>query len=77
MNFFLIFSFFSQSYMYCGSVNLTKLQFYETLNLLLPSDELGLQPLVMYIQEILIKNHINKYLKRISNTLGEISEFKI
>src|SRR6266498_593770 len=43
--------------MYCGSVNLTKLQFRETLNLLLPSYELGLQPLVTYIQEILIKNH--------------------
>ena len=43
--------------MYCGSVNLTKLQFRETLNLLSPSDKLGLQPLVTYIQEILIKNH--------------------
>src|SRR6266498_1033093 len=49
--------------MYCVSINLTKLQSREILNLLLPSDELGLQPLVTYIQEILIKNHydfINK-----------------
>src|SRR6266542_4241757 len=43
--------------MYCGSVDLTKLQSNEVLNLLLPSDELGLQPLVTYIQEILIENH--------------------
>ena len=43
--------------MYCGNVNLTDLQFRDTLNLLLPSDDLGLQPLVTYIQEILIKNH--------------------
>src|SRR6266487_76452 len=43
--------------MYCGSINLTKLQFRETLDLLLPSDDLGLQPLVTYIQETLIINH--------------------
>ena len=45
--------------MYCGSVNLTKLQFRETLNLLLPSNEFELQPLVTYIQETLIKNHVD------------------
>ena len=45
--------------MYCGNVNLTNLQFREILNLLLPSDELELQPLVTYIQETLIKNHHN------------------
>src|SRR6266511_1842902 len=45
--------------MYCGSVNLTNLQFREVLNLLLPSDELGLQPLVTYIQGTLIKNNPN------------------
>src|SRR6266498_1615403 len=43
--------------MYCGSINLTNLQSREILNLLLLSDDLGLQPLVTYIQEILIKNH--------------------
>src|SRR5438034_2920867 len=51
--------------MYCGSVNLTNLQFREILNLLLPSDELGLQPLVTYIQEILIKNHHNFIIENI------------
>src|SRR6266496_1418699 len=45
--------------MYCGSVDLTKLQSCEILNFLLPSDELGLQPLVAYIQDTLIKNHYN------------------
>ena len=43
--------------MYCGSVDLTKLQSREILNLLLSSDEFELQPLVTYIQETLIKNH--------------------
>src|SRR5438034_4420485 len=42
--FFLIFSFFLlQSYMYCGSINLTNLQSREILNLLLPSDDLAFQ----------------------------------
>src|SRR6266498_1003627 len=45
--------------MYCGNINLTDLQFRDTLNLLLPSDELGLRPLVIYIQETLIQNHCN------------------
>src|SRR2546430_16664199 len=48
--------------MYCGSVNLTNLQFHEILNLLLPSDDLGLQPLVIYIQETLIKNHHDNFI---------------
>ena len=51
--------------MYCGNVNLTNLQFSEILDLLLPSDELGLQPLVTYIQEILIKNHHNFIIENI------------
>src|SRR6266496_2668417 len=51
--------------MYCGNVNLTNLQFREILNLLLPSDELGLQPLVTYIQETLIKNHYNFIIKNV------------
>src|SRR6266536_2070270 len=38
--------------MYCGSIDLTKLQSHEILNLLLPSDKHGLQPLVIYIQKI-------------------------
>src|SRR6266498_5945261 len=55
--------------MYCGSVNLTKLQFCETFNLLLLSDELGLQPLVTYIQEILIENHHNVIINNIIETI--------
>src|SRR6266498_5785627 len=55
--------------MYCGSVNLTDLQFRDTLNLLLPSDELGLQPLVTYIQEILIINHHDFIIKNIIETI--------
>ncbi|RIA85043.1 hypothetical protein C1645_879562 [Glomus cerebriforme] len=47
-------------YMYCGSVDFTKLQSHEILNLLLPSDEFEFQPLVTYIQEILISNHNHK-----------------
>ena len=43
--------------MYCGSVDLTKLQSREILNLLLQSDEFEFRPLVTYIQETLIKNH--------------------
>src|SRR5205823_14490392 len=49
--------------MYCGSVDLTKLQSCEILNLLLPSNELELQPLITYIQEILIKNHCDFIIK--------------
>src|SRR6266536_2610551 len=45
--------------MYCGSVDLTKLQSREILNLLLPSNEFELQPLVTYIQETLTKNHVD------------------
>ena len=55
--------------MYCGNVNLTNLQFREILNLLLPSDELELQPLVTYIQEILIKNHYDFIIKNIVETI--------
>src|SRR6266498_1328424 len=43
--------------MYCGNVDLTKLQPHEILNLLLPLDEFELQPLVTYIQETLIINY--------------------
>ena len=43
--------------MYCGNVDLIKLQSHEILNLLLPSVELELQPLVTYIQETLIEDH--------------------
>src|SRR5438034_8876404 len=49
--------------MYCGSVDLTKLQSREILNLLLPSNEFELQPLVTYIQETLIKNHVDFIIK--------------
>ena len=51
--------------MYCGSINLTKLQSREILDLLLPSDEFGLQPLVTYIQEILTLNHYNFIVKNV------------
>ena len=43
--------------MYCGSINLTNLQSREILNLLLLSDDLGLQPLVTYIQETLVNTN--------------------
>ena len=43
--------------MYCGSVDLIKLQSREILNLLLSSDEFEFRPLVTHIQETLIKNH--------------------
>src|SRR6266496_1275354 len=56
--------------MYCGSINLTKLQSREILNLLLPSDDLGLQPLVTYIQEILIKNHHNFIIENVIEIIG-------
>src|SRR6266536_6226683 len=55
--------------MYCGNVNLTNLQFREILNLLLPSDELELQPLVTYIQETLIKNHYNFIIENVIETI--------
>ena len=51
--------------MYCGSINLTNLQSREILNLLLPSDEFGLQPLVIYIQETLIINNYDFIIKNI------------
>src|SRR6266498_3953913 len=51
--------------MYCGSVDLTKLETRETLNLLLSSDEIGLQPLFTYIQEILIENNYNFIIKNV------------
>ena len=57
--------------MYCGSIDLTKLQSNEILNLLLPSDEHGLQPLVIYIQEILTLNHCDFIIKSVI----EIIEF--
>ena len=45
--------------MYCGSIDLINIQSREILNLLLPSNEFELQPLVTYIQETLIKNHVD------------------
>src|SRR6266498_1260365 len=51
--------------MYCGSIDLTKLQSHEILNLLLSLDEFELQPLVTYIQETLIKNHADFIIKKI------------
>src|SRR5438045_6260046 len=51
--------------MYCRSVNLTKFQSREILNLLLSSDEFEFRPLVMYIQETLIKNHKDFIIKNI------------
>ena len=57
---FLYFLFlFLYSYTYCGTVDITKLQSHEILNLLPPLNEFEVQPLVIYIQETLIKNHHN------------------
>jgi len=58
--------------MYCGSVNLTKLQSREILNLLLSSDEFELQPLITYIQETLIENHNDFIIKNISEITESI-----
>ncbi|RIA80008.1 BTB/POZ protein, partial [Glomus cerebriforme] len=45
-------------YMYCGSIDLTKSQSRDILNLLLLSDELEFQSLVKYIQKIFVgENH--------------------
>ncbi|RIA82175.1 hypothetical protein C1645_835790 [Glomus cerebriforme] len=44
---------------------MTKLQPHELLNILLPSDEFELQPLVTYIQETLIKNYDDFIIKNI------------
>jgi len=60
--------------MYCGSINLTHLQFREKLNLLLSSDEHGLQPLVIYIQDILIDNH--HYIENVIETIELIYQKK-
>ena len=57
--------------MYCGSIDLTKLQSREILNLLLPSNEFEFRPLVTYIRETLIKNHKDFIIKNIL----EIIEF--
>src|SRR6185437_13859016 len=51
--------------MYCGSVNLTNLQSREILNLLLPLDEFELQPLIIFVQESLIKNHYNFFTENV------------
>ncbi|RIA80011.1 concanavalin A-like lectin/glucanase domain-containing protein [Glomus cerebriforme] len=45
------------SYMYCANIDLSKLQSREILNILLSSEELELQSLVKYVQEILVKEH--------------------
>src|SRR6266516_3758225 len=62
--------------MYCGSVDLTKLQSRELLNLLLSSDEFELQPLVTYIQETLIKNHNDFIIKNICEIIELIYQKK-
>ena len=57
--------------MYCGNVDFPKLQSHEILNLLLPSDEFELHPLVTYIQKTLIINHEDF----INKNICEIIEF--
>ena len=47
--------------MYCEIIDLARLKSREILNLLLPSDEFGLQILVTYIQVTLIENHEKCY----------------
>src|SRR3984957_14181260 len=54
--------------MYCGSVDLTKLQPHEILNLLLPLHEFELQPLITHIQETLINNHNDFIIENIFET---------
>ncbi|GBB83707.1 hypothetical protein RclHR1_01040012 [Rhizophagus clarus] len=44
-------------YMYYGNIDITKLKPHDMLDLVLSSDELGLHPLVTYVQEILINLH--------------------
>ncbi|RIA94430.1 BTB/POZ protein [Glomus cerebriforme] len=51
------------SYMYCGSIDLTKLQSRKIFDLLLASDELEFQPLIKYIQEILVEDHCDFIIK--------------
>ncbi|RIA87110.1 concanavalin A-like lectin/glucanase domain-containing protein [Glomus cerebriforme] len=54
------------SYMYCGSIDLTKLQSREILNLLITLDEFEFQPLTKYIQETLVgENHHDFIIKNI------------
>src|SRR6266542_2831813 len=51
--------------MYCGSVDLTKLQSREILNLLSPSYKFELRPLGTHIQETLIKDHVDFIIKNV------------
>src|SRR6266542_4954232 len=51
--------------MYCGSVDLTKLQSREILNLLSPSYEFELRPLGTHIQETLTKDYVDFIIKNI------------
>ncbi|RIA82620.1 hypothetical protein C1645_809559 [Glomus cerebriforme] len=53
------------NYMYYGSIDFTKLQSREILDLLLPSDEFELQPLVTHVQETLVINHHDFIIKNI------------
>jgi hypothetical protein len=55
--------------MYCGSIDLIKLQSREIIDLLLLSVELGLQHLVTYIQRILIENHHDFIVKNVIETI--------
>src|ERR1044071_4557521 len=48
--------FFNIRFIYCGNVDLTKLQGPEVFKLLIAVDELGVQPLISYAQEYLIDN---------------------
>ncbi|CAB4394884.1 unnamed protein product [Rhizophagus irregularis] len=57
------------SYMYSGSIDITKLQPFDIINLLLPLDELGLQPLITYIQKILIENYFDLTANNVIETL--------
>src|SRR5438094_4797229 len=55
--------------MYCGSIDLTKLQSREILNLLSLSDELELQSLVTYIQDTFIEKHYNFIIENVIETI--------
>ncbi|RGB41227.1 hypothetical protein C1646_752292 [Rhizophagus diaphanus] len=63
-------------YIYFGCVDLTKLKPNEILDLLLPSDKFGLNPLNDYIQEILIKKHRKFILNNIIEVIESIYQKK-
>ena len=60
---YIIYIFFIFRFIYCGKVDLTKLQGPDILKLLIAADELNIQTLIHHIQEYLIK-HQDKFLQQ-------------